>query len=267
MLILSRKWNTSLYNKICRYSQSQIRRRTQDLLLVKNARTMPDLKELNIGTAKRTTIAILFFDLVDFTTISSHINQEDTLKILNVITSTVMLIVREWKGTVEKHTGDGIMAILGTETNELEVIAREAIEVVQTIKYVMIYDILPKLMKANLPKINFRIGLDMGEVLISRIGLPHMNFLTVVGSAANRASKLEALAQPNGITIGSNIVKYIHPHLQRYLEKGTNEDWDWSYKDSAVPYNYYHYLYQWADPSIWPKESFRLQREYRNLTQ
>ena len=65
---------------------------------------MPDLSALNIGTAKRMNAAIMFFDFENFTTITSHLSPENTLMILNVATATVMRIVREWKGTVEKHT-------------------------------------------------------------------------------------------------------------------------------------------------------------------
>ena len=102
-----------------------------------NAFTMPDIATLGIGAAKRMTAAIMFFDFENFTNVTSHITPEQTLMILNVSTSTVMKIVREWGGSVEKHTGDGVMAIIGTETRNYNIIAQEAIESAQTIKYMM----------------------------------------------------------------------------------------------------------------------------------
>ena len=97
---------------------------------------------------------------------------------------------------MEKNTGDGLMAIFGTETRNSFLIARDAIESAMAMQYVMLNDIHSRLVNEGLPVMNFRIGIDMGEVLISRIGMNSLNFLTVVGDAANRASKLQALAEP-----------------------------------------------------------------------
>jgi class 3 adenylate cyclase len=166
-----------------------------------------DLSVLGIGAAKRMNAAIMFFDFENFTAVTSHISPEQILMILNVATTTVMKIVREWKGTVEKHTGDGVMAIMGTETPDQDRIAREAIEAAHTIKYLMRTDVIPQLVAQGLPPLNFRIGIEMGELLISRIGLHDMNFLAAVGSLPTCASKLECLARPNGIAIGENLAR------------------------------------------------------------
>jgi adenylate cyclase len=204
------------------------------------------------------TAAIMFFDFENFTNVTSYISPEQTLMILNVSTTTVMRIVREWGGSVEKHTGDGVMAIIGTETRDHDIIAQEAIESAQTIKYMMQTDILPQLENQGLPHLNFRIGIEIGEVLISRIGFHGMNFLTAVGSPANRASKLEGLARPNGIAIGENFAKNLHPCLQKYLERGDDPGWNW--QSNGVPYNYYHYTFEWDEPKLWLRSS----KEFRS---
>lgn len=249
---LSRKWNPELYRNLSHFVLLQIKRNATLLKKVPDAKTMPDLAALGIGAAKRMTAAIMFFDFENFTTVTSHISTEQILMILNVATTTVMRIVREWGGTVEKHTGDGVMAILGTETLQTNVIAQEAIESAQTIKYMMQTDVFPQLVAHGLPSLNFRIGLEMGEVLISRIGLHRMNFLAAVGSPANRASKLEGLARPNGIAIGENLAGNLHTYLHNFLEKGDDPEWNWHYPD-GVPYNYYHYNFEWYEPKLWLK--------------
>lgn len=260
---LSRKWSPKLYNDLSRFILFQIKRDARRSKKTPDARTMPDLAALGIGAAKRMTAAIMFFDFENFTSVTSHISQEQTLMILNVATTTVMRIVREWSGTVEKHTGDGVMAILGTETPKKDVIAQEAIESAQTIKYIMRSEVLPQLVAQGLPSLNFRIGIEMGEVLISRIGLHKMNFLTAVGSSANRASKLQALAQTNGIAIGENLAGNLHPYLHDFLEKGDDTSWDWYYADRVTPYNYYHYHFEWYEPKLWLREWFRLKKAYQ----
>jgi adenylate cyclase len=246
---LSRKWNPKLYEDLKRFVLFQTKLSEMRLKKLPNAFTMPVLATLGIGSAKRMTAAIMFFDFENFTIVTSHISPEQTLMILNVATTTVMKIVREWGGTVEKHTGDGVMAIIGTETRQTNIIAQEAIESAQTIKYMMQTDVLPQLVAKGLPSLNFRIGLEMGEVLISRIGLHRMNFLTAVGSPANRASKLQGLARPNSIAIGETLAKNLHPFLQNFLEKGDDPEWIWQYPN-GVPYNYYHYNLEWDEPKL-----------------
>ena len=243
----SNKWNPELYNKFRGFVSRQVSRKGIYIRNIPNATTMPTLTALNIGAAKRMNAAIMFFDFENFTNITSHISLENTLKILNVATTSVMRIIREWRGTVEKHTGDGVMAILGTETLQPKIIAQEAIESAQTIKYMMEVHVLPQLVAHNLPHLNFRIGIEMGEVLISRIGLHSMNFLTAVGSPANRASKLQSLAKPNGITIGQYLAKNLHPYLHDFLEKGDDPEWNWQ-DDNGFPYNYYHYNFKLQEP-------------------
>ncbi len=261
---LSRKWNPKLYEKLSRFVRLMVRRDIYRSEHIPNARTMPDLSTLGIGSAKRMTVAILFFDFEDFTAVTSHLSPEKTLMLLNIATTTVMWVVREWNGTVEKHTGDGVMAILGTETSDHNTIACEAIETAQTIQYIMKSDVFPHLEKQGLPVLNFRIGVEMGEVLISKIGLHSMNFLTAVGSPANRASKLEGLAQVNGIAIGETLARNLHVYLHDYLELGTDQKWDWHYDDGETQYNYYHYSFEWKEPRDWLKKRFELKKRYRN---
>lgn len=252
---LSRKWNPSFYDKLNNFVKIKGERNTRLYSdQISKAQTMPNLQGITIGSAKRMEAAIMFFDFANFTSTTSRLSLEETLMILNISTVTVMKIVREWNGTVEKHTGDGVMAILGTETADQNDIAREAIETAQTIKYIMKSDVTPYLLGKGLPALDFRIGIEMGEILISRIGIRNMSFLTAVGSAANRASKLENLAENNGITIGEKIAANLNNYLHKFLRKGDNDNWDWHYKGSDEPYNYYHYDFEWPEPKEWAKQ-------------
>jgi len=263
----ARKWNQDRYEHLSGYVAKQIKR--SNVLRSRrtpNAATMPDLTAIQIGSAKRMNAAILFFDLQDFTATTSHISSSDTLMILNTATTLVMNVVRMWNGKVEKHTGDGVMAIIGTETLDSSLIARDAIEVAQTIKFLMRTDVFPQLIAQALPPLNFRIGIEMGELLISRIGLPSMNFLTAVGSAANRASKLESLAESNGVAIGENLASNLHPYLHQFIRVGDSLKWDWYKGDGMTRYNYYHYDYEWGDPKEATREWVRIKRQILNAS-
>lgn len=200
--------------------------------------------------------AIMFFDLQDFTAACSKTAHENMLLMLNIVIPTTMDIVRHWDGEIEKNTGDGIMAIFGTETRNDFLIARDAIESAMTIRYFVVNDIEPRLLEDELPCLNFRIGIDMGPVLISRIGIKGHNFLTVVGNAANRASQLQQLAQSNGICIGENIYRNLNPKVHVYCEEGKHNSWQWSYTRPKRKYRFFHYKANWPEPKEWIKMRF-----------
>ncbi len=253
---LTKKWNPAFYSMIRSRLRGVTSQNSKRIRNITEGLTMPDITSVPIGSAKRMEAAVLFIDLENFTTIASQLSNENVLYFLNIIIPEMMRIIKYWKGEVEKNTGDGLMAIFGTETRNSFLIARDAIESAMTMKYVMLNDIQPKLLLDGLPKMDFRIGIDMGYVLISRIGVNNLNFLTVVGDAANRASKLQAYASQNGICLGENFYNNIAPILQPYCEAGTHEAWNWQYTATGAPYRYFHYGCEWPDPKEWVKVRF-----------
>lgn len=257
---LSRKWNPEFYRNIqqkMKWNVSLGRRRIKDIT---NGLTMPEITGLSIGSAKRMEAAVLFFDLEDFTSTTSTIAQEQTLHLLNLNIPTVMQIVRNWQGEIEKNTGDGIMVIFGTETRDSAIIARDAIECAMAIRFVMTNDIFQKIIELHLPVMNFRIGIDMDQLLIARIGIHSYSFLTAVGSGANRAAKLQSLARSNGICIGNNLRDNLHPMLYEYCEEGSDPSWRWIRGNPSVPYGFFHFLLDWPPPSEWIKSLIRRRR-------
>jgi class 3 adenylate cyclase len=194
------------------------------------------------------TTAVLFFDLEDFTATTSSIPNEQTLNMLNIIIPTIMMLIRSYKGEVEKNTGDGVMAIFGSETRDNFEIARDAVEGAMTIRAAMLHHVQPLLERDLLPVMNFRIGIDMGEILVARIGNPTISFLTAVGSAANRAAKLQSLADTNGICIGENLYHHIYPELQYYCDERDDKEWDWFVTElNRRAYKFYDLTAQWVD--------------------
>jgi class 3 adenylate cyclase len=247
----SRKWSLELYNRLkiytLKYSRGKTLTPNKSLTPVSGGQTMPALTSIQIGSAKRMDAAILFLDLVNFTSITSRLSNESTLNILNLILPTTIHIVKEWKGEIEKNTGDGIMAILGTETKRREIIAMDAVECALTIRYLMINDIQPALSNLGLPPMQFRIGVDMDEVLIARIGIPNNSFLSAIGDAANRAAKLQGRAQVNGICIGDNVFSFMPDQLKHHCSLGNDPDWGWK-TVAGIPYRYFHLDYDWPKP-------------------
>jgi class 3 adenylate cyclase len=216
---------------------------------VVNGRVAPAINDITIGSGRKFSGAILFFDICGFTnrTNSSDINKlKETLIILDCVIPMVMNIIYDFDGYVEKNTGDGVMAIIGLEANE-KTACQNAVSVATTIFFALKDIINPYLETLGIAKVDARIGIDHGEIIVARLGLPNgksqydRNFLTAVGPSANIASKIQHQAGTNQIFIGNSIYNSVEEYRKKMCNDKTPSDWMWIYKNSKQPYRIYHY--------------------------
>lgn len=216
---------------------------------VVNGRVAPAINDITIGSGRKFSGAVLFFDIRGFTnrTSSSDIAKlKETLMMLDCVIPMVMNIIYDFNGYVEKNTGDGVMAIIGLEDNDIDA-CKDAVSVATTIFFALKHIINPYLENLGIQKVDARIGIDYGEVIIARLGLPNgksqydRNFLTAVGPSANIASKIQHLAGTNEIFIGDKVYKNIEDYRKEMCEDKTPSDWTWKYSKSKEKYKIYYY--------------------------
>src|SRR5690606_19176482 len=142
---------------------------------------------------------------------------------------------------VEKNTGDGLMAVLGVDTNG-QVTAKNALDAATEMFFVLHELVNPILAAQQISPVDARIGMDMGPLLLARIGLPtgssahERSSLTAVGPAANRACKLQGLAGTNEIWCGDSIQRSAPVDRLHLFADVTPGEWNWHYSGSNAPY-------------------------------
>ena len=103
---------------------------------------------------------------------------------LDVTIPMVMQVIYDFGGYIEKNTGDGIMAVLGAELDDVEASDNALSANATTIFYLLTEMINPYLQSVGIAPINARIGIDLVTLLIARLGVPtgsakhDRNFLT-----------------------------------------------------------------------------------------
>ncbi|WP_221028912.1 adenylate/guanylate cyclase domain-containing protein [Actomonas aquatica] len=218
---------------------------------VSGGRVAPALDDLTIGTGREVKAAISFFDIRGFTkrtSVSDSDGLKRTLFMLNLVIPTMMQIVYDHGGYIEKNTGDGIMAVFGVgkEFNESSNFALDAAVVSF---YALKNWVNPILQHAGIPDVEARIGIDAGTLLLSRIGMAsgsaahQRNFLTAIGPAANIASKLQGKAGTNEIWVSALIKSNAHDWRQAFFKRKDEGDteWTWVHKGTNNRYTYWHY--------------------------
>lgn len=218
---------------------------------VSAGRVAPALDDIPIGSARKLRGAALFFDIRGFTQLNSSSETEDlqrVLTMLDCVIPTVMQIVYDHGGYVEKNTGDGVMALIGLGEDD-STSANLAIDVAVTTFYALKHIVNPELASRGIASVDARIGIDLGDMLIARIGTPTgssdhpRNFLTAVGPAPNIACKLQGKAQTNEIWAGDLVKRHAWQNRQpHFVQKDIGDtNWTWIYKGTTDRYSYWHY--------------------------
>jgi adenylate cyclase len=242
-------WNSAYIQEINDKLESIVDGLDDRLDSVVDGRTAPALEDITIGSGRKMRAAILFFDIRGFTKRTSSADLEklkETLYMLDCVIPMVMKVIYDHNGYIEKNTGDGVMAIIGAEESD-EVAANTALDTATAIFYVLKHIVNPHLETVGIEKINARIGIDMGTLLFTRIGLPSgtaktkRNFLTAVGPCANLASKIQNMANTNEIWTGDLIKANSRENRQSYFVDKTPLDWTWSYNNTNRSYKIWNY--------------------------
>ena len=162
---------------------------------------------------KITTATILFSDLVGFTQLSSDIRVTKISRILNSYLETMNEIIFEHGGTVDKFIGDSIMVIFGApkDTNpreQAEQSARCALNMQAAME-----DLNAQWIGEEIPKLQMRIGIHQGPVMVGNFGSKRRSDYTAIGPTVNKASRIESQCAPGQVYISAQICDFLDEAL------------------------------------------------------
>jgi class 3 adenylate cyclase len=142
--------------------------------------------------------AVMFTDVVGFTTMSESLPPYDVVHILNRFFSRVGAAVESHGGRVDNYMGDGLLAVFGINNEGDTALAAvraglEALEVAADMdNYVgRIYG----------HAFRVRVGISLGEVIFGMMGGESSARETVIGDVVNTASRLESANKTTGTMI------------------------------------------------------------------
>ncbi len=148
---------------------------------------------------RRAELTMLFSDLRGFTTLSERLGARDTGILLNRYFDTMIPIVFEQKGTLDKLMGDAIMAFFGAPLELPDHPQRGAVTALTMMKKLAELKRNPDI--PGVEELNIGIGLNTGEVTVGNLGSNVFMDYTIVGDAVNLASRLEGLNKVYGTNI------------------------------------------------------------------
>lgn len=245
-----RIWNRDYWQYLTSNFQALTRDLKSKLERIMAGRAVPSIENITIGSARKMDAAVLFFDIKG----SSQLQDSLALYTLNVVIPTIMRIVHDHDGYIEKNTGDGVMAIF-TAMDKKQ--ACKAALQSAMVMFSMLREVTnPHLTQVGVPSLNARVGIDFGSIYISRVGMARgsasqdRSFLTAIGPAANIACRLQEQAGTNQIWVG-NLVAVLSPQeWAGSFKRVWPSDWHWITQNTSDPYLAWHFDRQLAIPQF-----------------
>jgi adenylate cyclase len=144
-------------------------------------------------------LTVLFSDIVGFTSISEALSPKDLSAFINEYLTSMSLVIREHRGTLDKYIGDAIMAFWGAPVDDPEH-ARQGVMAALAMQSRLL-EINQLVSTRGWPPIRIGIGLNSGTMSVGDMGSRVRRAYTVMGDAVNLGSRLEALTRVYGVGI------------------------------------------------------------------
>lgn len=144
--------------------------------------------------AERKQVTVLFADVSGSMDLAEQEDPEEWREIMQRFFSLLAETVTHFEGTVDKFTGDGIMAIFGAPVAHEDHAQRACYAALQMLDDVAEY--AAELRRAKGLNFSTRIGVNSGEVVAGAIGGGGDSSYTAIGHTVGLAQRMEALAEP-----------------------------------------------------------------------
>jgi class 3 adenylate cyclase/tetratricopeptide (TPR) repeat protein len=143
---------------------------------------------------ERKQVTVLFADVEGSMDLAEQHDPEEWRKIMQRFFSILSGAVEEFEGTVDKFTGDGIMAVFGAPVAHEDHARRACYAALRMLDDIASY--AADLRRKHGLNFSARIGINSGEVIAGEIGTEGDGAYTAIGHTVGLAQRMEALAEP-----------------------------------------------------------------------
>src|SRR6516162_9877333 len=151
-------------------------------------------------------VTVLFADVVGSMDIAAAVGAERLREIMAGLVDRAAVVVKRYGGTVDKFTGDGIMAVFGAPVALEDHAVRAclaALGVQEEAKRVAL-----DVRERDGVELQLRVGLNSGEVIAGEIGSGALGY-TAVGEQVGMAQRMESVAPPGGVMLSASTARLV----------------------------------------------------------
>lgn len=140
-------------------------------------------------------VTVLFADVVHSMQIAAAVGTERLREIMTDLVARTAAVVQRFGGTVDKFTGDGIMAIFGAPVALEDHAVRACLAALGVQEQAR--GLAEEVREHDAVDLRLRVGINSGEVIVGDIGSGAPGY-TAVGEQVGMAQRMESVAPPGG---------------------------------------------------------------------
>src|ERR1700693_512710 len=149
---------------------------------------------------------VLFADVVHSMDIAAAVGPERLREIMAGLVDHCAAVVQRYGGTVDKFTGDGIMAVFGAPVAFEDHAVRACLaalgiqeEIARLAADVRAHDSVD---------LALRVGLNSGQVIAGEVGSGALGY-TAIGDQVGMAQRMESVAPPGGVMLSASTARLV----------------------------------------------------------
>lgn len=171
-------------------------------------------------------VTVLIADMEGYTRTTSSLSLEDAATVTKDFLDCLTRPVLERQGTLDKYTGDGLVAFWGAPlacADQADRAVEAALAIIEEVDRLN-----ARRAPSGAPPLRVRIGIESGRALVGDLGTPFRSTYTAVGDCINFASRLERFARdlPAQVIIGAiangMMTRHASLPLGRHALRGTD---------------------------------------------
>ena len=151
-------------------------------------------------------MTVLFADVVHSMDIAAQLGPERLREVMGELFNHASAIVQRYGGTVDKFTGDGVMAVFGAPV-ALEDHAVRACRAGLDIQ-ADVRSLAAEAKRSDNVTLQLRIGLNSGGVITGEIGSGPLTY-TAVGEQVGMAQRMESVSPPGGVMVSESTARLV----------------------------------------------------------
>jgi class 3 adenylate cyclase/tetratricopeptide (TPR) repeat protein len=156
---------------------------------------------------ERKLVTVLFADVANYTSMSEKLDPEEVHQIMDGCFKILMDEIHRYEGSIDKFTGDGVMALFGAPVAHEDHAQRACYAALAILNAIGEYG--EKIEKDCGVEFKMRVGLNSGLVIVGSVGNDLRMDYTAIGDTANLASRMETMAKPGNVLVSVDTYKLV----------------------------------------------------------
>ncbi len=159
------------------------------------------------GEGERRQLTVLFCDLVDSTRLASQMDPEDWREVVRRYQEATAGVVGRFDGHVAQYLGDGILVYFGyprAHEDDAERAVRGGLGIVGAIAAIN-----DELEREHGCRLEVRVGIHTGAVVVGRMGGGASHESLAMGGATNLAARLQSEAGPDTVVLSAATLRLV----------------------------------------------------------